>query len=45
LFKARSSTSAWWLAIFPGLMIFITVSAYNLIGDALRDATDPRLKM
>lgn len=45
LFKARSSSSAWWLAIFPGLMIFITVSAYNLIGDALRDATDPRLKM
>lgn len=41
---ARSSTASWWLAIFPGLMIFITVSAFNLIGDALRDATDPRLR-
>lgn len=44
LFKARTNISAWWLAIFPGLMIFLTVSAYNLIGDALRDATDPRLR-
>jgi peptide/nickel transport system permease protein len=44
LFKARSSASSWWLAIFPGLMIFLTVSAFNLIGDALRDATDPRLR-
>jgi peptide/nickel transport system permease protein len=34
----------WWLATFPGILIFITVSAYNLIGDALRDATDPRLR-
>jgi peptide/nickel transport system permease protein len=32
------------LAIFPGFMIFVTVSAFNLIGDALRDATDPRLR-
>lgn len=44
LFKARSSTYSWWLAVFPGLMIFITVAAFNLIGDALRDATDPRLR-
>jgi len=44
LFKARSSTYSWWLAVFPGMMIFITVSAFNLIGDALRDATDPRLR-
>ncbi len=44
LFKARSSTYSWWLAVYPGLMIFITVSAFNLIGDALRDATDPRLR-
>lgn len=42
--QARSSTASWWLAIFPGFMIFITVSAFNLIGDALRDATDPRLR-
>lgn len=44
LFKARSSTYSWWLAVFPGLMIFVTVAAFNLIGDALRDATDPRLR-
>jgi peptide/nickel transport system permease protein len=44
LHKARASTYAWWLAVFPGLMIFVTVSAFNLIGDALRDATDPRLR-
>jgi peptide/nickel transport system permease protein len=35
---------AWWLAIFPGLVIFLTVLAYNLIGEALRDAIDPKLK-
>jgi peptide/nickel transport system permease protein len=42
--QARSNTSAWWLAVFPGLMIFLTVVSYNLIGDGLRDATDPRLR-
>ncbi|MCX7929764.1 MAG: ABC transporter permease [Chlorobi bacterium] len=44
LFRARSDVSAWWMGVFPGMMIFLTVSAYNLIGDALRDATDPRLR-
>lgn len=34
----------WWLAVFPGVAIFITVLAYNLIGEALRDAIDPKLK-
>lgn len=34
----------WWLAIFPGIMIFLTVFSFNLIGDALRDAIDPKLK-
>ena len=34
----------WWLAIFPGLAIFLTVLAYNLVGEALRDAIDPKLK-
>lgn len=33
---------AWWLAVFPSLAIFITVLALNLLGDALRDAIDPR---
>lgn len=34
---------AWWLSIFPGLAIVITVTALVLIGDALRDAFDPRV--
>ena len=42
---SRSAVFAWWLAIFPGMAIFLTVVSYNLIGDGLRDATDPRLKM
>jgi len=36
-------TFALWLATFPGLAIFLTVFAYNLIGEALRDAIDPHL--
>lgn len=34
----------WWLALFPGLAIFLTVFAYNLVGESLRDALDPRLR-
>lgn len=33
---------AWWLTAFPGLAIFLTVLAFNLMGDGLRDAFDPR---
>jgi peptide/nickel transport system permease protein len=33
---------AWWLAVFPGLMISFTVLAVNLLGDGLRDALDPK---
>ena len=33
---------AWWMALFPGLAIFVTVLAFNLLGDRLRDAMDPR---
>lgn len=33
-----------WLAIFPGLFIFMTVLSFNFLGDGLRDALDPRLK-
>ena len=36
--------SAWWLTAFPGLAIFLTVTSYNLVGEGLRDATDPRLR-
>ncbi|NUO62223.1 MAG: ABC transporter permease [Gemmatimonadaceae bacterium] len=34
--------SGWWIALFPGLAILVTVVAFNLLGDALRDALDPR---
>jgi peptide/nickel transport system permease protein len=34
----------WWLSLFPGLSIFFTVMAYNLVGEGLRDAIDPRLR-
>jgi peptide/nickel transport system permease protein len=33
---------AWWLTVFPGLAIFLTVLSFNLMGDGLRDALDPR---
>ncbi len=35
---------AWWLAVFPSVFVFLTVLALNLLGDGLRDATDPRLR-
>jgi peptide/nickel transport system permease protein len=35
---------AWWLTIFPGLAILITVLGFNLFGEGLRDALDPRLR-
>ncbi len=36
--------SGWWLTLFPGMAIFLTVTSYNLVGEGLRDAADPRLK-
>jgi len=36
---------AWWLALFPGIAIFISITAYNLVGEGLRDAFDPRMKV
>ncbi len=44
LSAGREQFSAWWLVIFPGLAIFLTVTIYNLLGEGLRDALDPRLK-
>jgi len=45
LAKAREFVqSAWWVVTFPGLAILITVLAFNLMGDGLRDALDPKLK-
>lgn len=36
---------AWWLSLFPGLAILITVLGYNLLGEGIRDSLDPRLKI
>ncbi len=44
LSAARGVPQAWWLAIFPGFAIFITVTIFNLMGEGLTDALDPRLK-
>ncbi len=44
LFAGKENFNAWWLVIFPGLAIFVTVTIYNLLGEGLRDALDPRLK-
>jgi peptide/nickel transport system permease protein len=35
---------AWWLSLFPGLAILVTVLGYNLLGEGIRDAADPRLE-
>ena len=40
----QAATFNWWMAAFPGGAIFLTVFAYNLIGEAMRDAIDPYLK-
>jgi len=39
---ARNQPSAWWLAIFPGLAIFVTVTLFNLIGEGITEAIDPK---
>lgn len=36
--------TAWWLSVFPGLAILVTVLGYNLLGEGIRDAMDPRIK-
>ena len=40
----RSLSTAPWIAVWPGMMIFLTVLSFNLLGDGLRDALDPRSK-
>lgn len=42
--SGREQFNAWWLVVFPGLAIFVTVTVYNLLGEGLRDALDPRLR-
>lgn len=44
LASARSATGAWWLAVFPGLAIFLVVTLFNVLGEGIRDAIDPRLQ-
>ena len=44
LSETREHLGAWWLLVFPGLAVFVTVMALNLVGEALRDALDPRLR-
>ena len=38
----RSLDTAWWVAVAPGIMLFLTVLAFNFLGDGIRDAFDPR---
>jgi peptide/nickel transport system permease protein len=40
----RFLSNAPWMAIYPGIAIFITVLSFNVLGDGLRDALDPRSK-
>lgn len=42
--RAGGTGFIWWIAIFPGLAIFLTVFAYNLVGESVRDALDPKLR-
>ncbi len=44
LSQGRLSFDAWWLMVFPGGCVFLTVASLNLVGEALRDALDPRLR-
>ena len=37
------TTPAWWYMVFPGVALLLTVLAFNLLGDGLRDALDPKL--
>jgi peptide/nickel transport system permease protein len=41
---AATGTFVWWLAVFPGLAIFLSVLSYNMLGEAMRDAIDPKLR-
>lgn len=45
LVNVSRDPSHWWVQVFPGLLIFVTVTCYNLVGDAVRDALDPKMKV
>ncbi len=38
-------TVAWWMMVFPGVLLLLTTLAFYLVGDGLRDALDPRRKL
>jgi len=40
----RQNLEAWWLILYPGIAIFLTITIYNMIAEASRDALDPKLK-
>jgi len=44
LYTGRSQLDKWWTFTIPGAAIFLAVTCYNLVGDGIRDAVDPRLK-
>lgn len=45
LFIESRSPEHWWIQIYPGVLIFVTVMLYNLLGEGVRDALDPKLKV
>lgn len=45
LVNESKSADHWWVQVFPGSLIFVTVTCYNLVGDAIRDALDPKMKV
>lgn len=42
---SRGSSEFWWMQVFPGLLIFVTVFCYNVVGEGVRDALDPKRKV
>ena len=44
LLNESRNAEHWWIQVFPGLAVFVTVILYNLVGEGVRDALDPRLK-
>jgi ABC-type dipeptide/oligopeptide/nickel transport system permease subunit len=42
--EARAHDHAWWLVVFPGAALLATLIALNLVGEAARNALDPRLR-
>ena len=43
LSAGRANYQLWWLIVFPGLAVFLVVLAYNLVGEGIQEATDPRI--